>query len=103
MELLEVESINYDTNEVEVLFDGVFQNGFIVKTDFDYDKEQTEFEDSRTGERDYFEATNISLWYLTLMDVEGKEFTINNRELNTIKQMIENELTNLLTDYINDN
>ena len=38
MELLEIETIDFNEQTLEATFDGLFSGGFTVKTKFDFDK-----------------------------------------------------------------
>ena len=42
MELIEIENLNLESNELTVVFDGLFPEGFIVKSEFSYDTELLE-------------------------------------------------------------
>ncbi len=101
MDLLEIEKIDFKNNTLVAVFDGMFKGGFRVETEFDYDKEQIEVEDNRTGCKDYYEATAISFWFFKLIDSEDKEFTVSERETKRIKQLVEFQLIDLLEIEIN--
>jgi len=62
MELLSIEEIDFERLQLTAVFDGLFQGGFYVKTDFDYEKEQDEFYDEDLGLKDYFLPNNITFW-----------------------------------------
>jgi hypothetical protein len=101
MELLAVEQIDFETNFIEVLFDGLFKEGFYVTTEFDYDVELIDVADEDTNCKEWKEPTNISFWDFKTWDNEEEEISINNRELNRIKQLVEFKLIDLLTEEIN--
>lgn len=101
MELLSVEQIDLETNFIEVLFDGLFKEGFYVTTEFDYDVEVVEEAEEDLGIREWKIPTNISFWDFKTWDNEEEEISINNRELNRIKQLVEFQLIDLLTEEIN--
>tara|TARA_R110001632_G_scaffold42462_3_gene107532 strand:+ start:527 stop:838 length:312 start_codon:yes stop_codon:yes gene_type:complete len=103
MELLSVENIDYDTNFIECLFDGILKEGFYITTDFDFDKEQVDYKDDDTGSYDYFEAVNISFWDFKTFNSENELIGINERELKKIKELVEFKLTDLLEIYLNEN
>ena len=103
MEIVGFDLIDFDKNEIEVLFDGLFKEGFYVKTDFDYDIEVVEEEDEDTGRRHQEAATNISFWDFKIFNSEEEEITINDRETKKIKELVEHELIDLLDDEINNN
>ena len=103
MELLEIENLDLENNCIEVLFDGLFTEGFYVTTDFDYDKDQVEHKDEDTNCRDYYAACNITFWDFKIFNVENELITINNRELKKIKQLIEFKLIDSLETYLNNN
>ena len=103
MELLQIEEVDFDNNNLKAVFDGLFNGGFYVTTEFDYDEEQTDNKDDDTGSQDYFEATAISFWDFKTFNSDEEEISINDRELKKIKDMIEFKLIDLLTDYINNN
>ena len=101
MELLEFENLDLERNFVEVLFDGLFLEGFYVTTEFDYNDEQVEFKDSETNCKNRYAATNITFWDFKIFNAANEEITINNRETKKIKQKIEFKLIDSLSDYLN--
>ena len=101
MELLSVEQIDLDTNFIEVLFDGLFKEGFYVTTEFDYDVEIVEQEEEETNCKELKEPTNIYFSDFKTFDAENEKININNRELKKIKQLVEFKLIDILTDEIN--
>ena len=101
MVLLEIEKIDYEENNLTAVFDGLFREGFIVKADFEYEKEQVESKDDSLGLRDYFVATNISL--LVEIYHEDEKISINDRELKKVLNQIELKLIDLLEKVINNN
>jgi len=102
MELISVEGIDFDTNFIELLFDGIFKEGFYVTTEFDYDIEVVDAGDSITNCREVKGATNITFWYFQVWNAENEEVEINERELKKIKQLVEFKLIDLLCDELND-
>lgn len=103
MELLEIENLDYEAKFIEVLFDGMLKEGFYVTTEYDFDIEQIEYEDDRTGQQDYYEATNISFWDFKIFDADENEISFNDRETKKVKELIEFKLIDLLEDEINNN
>ena len=101
MELLAVEGIDFETNFIEVLFDGLFKEGFYVTTYFDYDVELTDVDDEDTNCREWKEPTDIYFVDFQTFDSDHEEIKINNRELKKIKQLVEFELIDLITEEIN--
>ncbi len=55
MELLEIENLDLGNNTLTAVFDGLFTEGFIVKTDFSYDEETIEEEE---GEKQQDQVRN---------------------------------------------
>lgn len=102
MNLLEIENLDTDNNTLTAVFDGLFGGGFTVKTDFCYDVEQIEFAEEETNCQDCFEPTNISFDEFKTFNSDEEEFTINNRELKKIKELVEFKLIDLLTEELND-
>ena len=103
MEIVGFDLIDFDKNEIEVLFDGLFQQGFYVKTEFDYDIEVVQEEELAVACREIKAATNITFFDFKTFNSEEEEISINNRELNKIKQLVEFDLIDLLDDEINNN
>ncbi len=103
MEIVGFDEIDFENNYIEVLFDGLFKEGFYVKTEFDYDIEVLEEEDYRTGCRHYEGARNVTFFDFKTFNAEEEEISINDRELNKIKQLVEYKLIDLLEDEINNN
>ena len=101
MELISVEIFDTDDNFIEVLFDGILREGFYATTEFDYDVEIEEYEDYDLGIKEYKIPANISFWDFKLFNSEEDQISINNRELNQVKQLIEFKLIDLLTDELN--
>ncbi len=103
MELIEVGLFDPEENYIEVLFDGLFKEGFYIKTEFDYDIEIVQDEDLSVGCVEIKAATNISFFDFKIFNAANEEIQINNRELNKIKQLVEYKLIDLLEDEINNN
>ncbi len=101
MELLEIEKIDYNTNDFTAVFDGLFKEGFLIEGTFDYDKEQVEYLDEFLGLRDYFEARKITFFSIEIYHDENK-ISINPRELKVALQKIQNELEDMLETYLNE-
>ena len=95
MILLEIEELDLNNNTLTAIFDGLFGGGFTVKTDFGYDKEET-------NTQHHIEPTNISFDDFKTFNSDKEEFTINNRELKKIKELVEFKLIDLLTEELND-
>ena len=102
MESLDIEKIDYNTNELECVFDGLFPEGLVIKTDFDYKKEQTEYKDEGLGFSDYYVAEKITFFDFKIFH-EDNPVNISELELTKLKQKIENKLSELLEIYINEN
>ena len=101
MILLEIEELDLDNNTLIAVFDGLFGGGFTVKTDFGYDKEETEAEEE-TNTQYHIEPTNIFFDEFKTFNSEEEEFSINDRELKKIKELVEFKLIDLLTEELND-
>jgi len=101
MILLEIEDLDLDNNTLTAVFDGLFGGGFTVKTDFGYDKEETEAEEE-TNTQYHIEPTNIWFDEFKTFNSEEEEFSINDRELKKIKELVEFKLIDLLTEELND-
>jgi len=99
MELIEVAS--FDENYIEVLFDGLFQEGFYITTEFDYEVEIVQHEDLSVGCVEIKVATNITFYDFKTFDAANDEISINDREEKRIKQLIEFKLIDLLDEEIN--
>ena len=102
IDLLEISEIDFNKANLVALFDGLFEEGFIVDTDFEYDKVQEEFRDDDLGLNDYFLPENISFWYLKITKANGEEVSFSDRITNTIKHEIEDKLYDLLLTEINE-
>lgn len=102
MELLQIEEIDYDNQTLTAVFDGLFETGFYIKTDYDFDKYQEEFKDDDLGLVDYFLPEAISFWNWKAFNSDEEPISINARETKKIKQLVENELIDTLTKEIND-
>ena len=103
MEIVGVENFDTDENYIEVLFDGLFHEGFYVRTEFDFEVEIVQHEELSVGCQEIKAATNITFFDFKTFNSEEEEISINNRELNKIKQLVEFELIDLLDDEINNN
>lgn len=103
MEIVGFDLIDFEKNKIEVLFDGLFKEGFYVKTEFDYEVDIVQEEDLAVACREIKAATNITFFDFKTFNTEEEEISINNRELNKIKQLVEFELIDLLDDEINNN
>jgi len=101
MELIEVENLNLESNEVTVVFDGLFPEGFIVKSEFSYDTEFLEEKEEETNCKDVIGASNIQFWDFETFDSEENKISINNRELKKIKELVEFKLIDELNDELN--
>jgi hypothetical protein len=101
MELLEIENIDFENNKATVIFDGLFETGFTVKVEFDYDEEVEEAEEETNTQR-HVEPTAFSFIEFETLKVDGSKFNLNNRELTKIKQLVEFKLIDLLTKELND-
>ena len=99
--LLEIEEIDYEKEELTAVFDGAFPEGFIVKCLFSYDAKIDQKEDESLGLREHWVAENIVLHYIVIERDEVK-INLNKTEMITIKNEIENKLTELLENYLND-
>jgi len=101
MELIEVENLDLESNKVTVVFDGLFPEGFIVKSEFSYDTELLEEKEEETNCKDVIGASNIQFWGFETFDSEDNEISINNRELKKIKELVEFKLIDELNDELN--
>jgi len=101
MNLLEIEDLDLDNNTLTAVFDGLFPEGFRVESEFSFDKEETEAEEE-TNTQYHIEPTNICFDEFKTFNSEEEEFTINNRELKKIKELVEFKLIDLLTEELND-
>lgn len=99
--LLEIDGIDYDTEELTAVFDGIFREGFIVRCSFTYDDYKEQKEDLELGLGNYYLPNNIILDNISIEHEEIK-VDINKREMSVIKNEIENKLTELLEIYLND-
>jgi hypothetical protein len=80
---------------------GIFQTGFYIETEYDFDTEKTEAEDE-TNVQEHLEPTAISFWDFKIFNADEEEISINDRETKGIKQLVENKLIDLLTEELND-
>ena len=103
MELIEIENLDLESNELTVVFDGLFPEGFVVKSEFSYDNELIEEKDEETNCKDVVGATNIKFWDFKTFDSEENQISINNRELKKIKELVEFKLIDLLSYELNNN
>ena len=101
MNLLEIEDLDLDNNTLTVVFDGLFIEGFRVEAEFSFDKEETEAEEE-TNTKKHIEPTNIYFNEFKTINSEEEEFSINDRELKKIKQLVEFKLIDVLTEELND-
>ena len=101
MEIIGIENFDTDENIIEVLFDGLFKEGFTVKTEFDFEVEVIQEEEFDLGLKAVKVATDISFWDFKMYNAEEEEITINDRETKRIKELIEYKLIYLLDDEIN--
>jgi hypothetical protein len=102
MELIQIEEIDFNTQELKAVFDGLLKEGFYIETDFDFDKIREEQQEENTNCKDYFLPENVTFWNWKAFNSNEEEISINNRETKKIKQLVENQLTELLTQEIND-
>jgi hypothetical protein len=102
MELLSIEDIDFDKQELKAVFDGLFEGGFYVESNYDFDKIQDEFFEEETNSKDYFLPEAITFWDWKVFNSDEEPISINNRESKKIKQLVENELIDVLTKEIND-
>jgi hypothetical protein len=103
MELLEIENLNLESNNLTAVFDGLFTEGFVVKTEFSYDEEIIEEEEEETNCKNIFAPTNLKFWDFKTYDSDENEISINDRELKKIKELVEFKLIDLLSDELNNN
>ena len=103
MELLEIENLDLESNTLTALFDGLFSEGFIVKSDFSYDTELIEEKEEETNCKNVIGATNIKFWDFKTFDSEENEISINDRELKKIKELVEFKLIDELSNELNNN
>ena len=101
IDLLEVENIDLETNFIEVLFDGMFKEGFYVTTEFDYNVIVEQFEDFDNGVQEHKIPTEISFWDFKTFNAEGEQIKINDRDSQRIKQLVEFKLIDILIDEVN--
>ena len=99
MELIEVAS--FDENYIEVLFDGLFQEGFYITTEFAYDIEIVQEEELAVGCQEIKAATNITFFDFKIFNAANEEITINKRETKKIMLMVEFKIIDLLDEEIN--
>lgn len=99
MELIEVAS--FDESNIEVLFDGLFQEGFYITTEFAYDIEVVQEQDLAVACREIKAATNITFFDFKIFNAANEEITINKRETKKIMLMVEFEIIDLLDEEIN--
>jgi len=103
MEIVGVENFDTDENYIEVLFDGLFHEGFYVRTEFDFEVEIVQHEELSVGCQEIKVARDISFWDFKIFNAEEEEITINDRETKKIKELVEFKLIDLLDDEINNN
>jgi hypothetical protein len=103
MELIEIENLDLESNELTVVFDGLFPEGFIVKSEFSYDNELIEEKDEDTNCKNVIGATNIKFWDFKTFDSQENEISINDRELKKIKELVEFKLIDELSNELNNN
>jgi len=101
MELIEIALFDPKENYIEVLFDGLFKEGFYITTEFDYDIEILQHEELEVGCVEIKAATNITFYDFKIFNAANEEISINDRELNKIKQLVEYKLIDLLDEEIN--
>jgi len=103
MELLEIENLDLESNTLTAVFDGLFSEGFIVKSDFSYNEEMIEEEEEETNCKEILAPTNLNFWDFKTFDSDENEISINDRELKKIKELVEFKLIDLLSDELNNN
>lgn len=103
MELVEVGLFDTKENIIRVYFDGLFQEGFYVITEFDFEVEVIQEEEYNLGLKEIKVAKDISFWDFKIFNAANEEISINDREEKRIKQLIEFKLIDLLDDEINNN
>ena len=101
MELLEIENLDLESNTLTAVFDGLFSEGFIVKSDFSYNEETIEEEEEETNCKEILAPTNLNFWDFKTFDSQENEISINDRELKKIKELVEFKLIDLLSDELN--
>ncbi len=70
MELIEIENLDLESNELTVVFDGLFPEGFFVKSEFSYDNELIEEKDEETNCKDVIALLILSFGGLRLLIVK---------------------------------
>ena len=103
MELLKFENLDLQNDFVEVLFDGILDEGFFVETDFSYDKSILEEPQETNHFVTTYEAINVYLWNFKIYNVNNEQISVNKRETKKIKQLIEFKLIDSINDYLNNN
>lgn len=103
MELLEIENLDLENNNFKAVFDGMFPQGFYIKTEFDYDDEVVESACEETNYKESLAATNISFHDFKIFNSDSELISVNDRETKKIKQLIEFKLIDSLNDYLNNN
>tara|TARA_R110002020_G_scaffold65330_3_gene172588 strand:+ start:4245 stop:4556 length:312 start_codon:yes stop_codon:yes gene_type:complete len=101
MELLEIENLNLESNNLTAVFDGLFTEGFVVKTEFSYDEETIEEEEEETNCKEILAPTNLNFWDFKTYDSDENEISINDRELKKIKELVEFKLIDELSNELN--
>ena len=102
MELLQIDEIELDTQFLIATFDGLFDTGFYIETEYDFDKIREQQEETEVNLKEHYIPENITFWNWKAFNSNQKKISINNRETKKIKQMVENELTNILIKHLND-
>ena len=85
MELLEIENLNLESNNLTAVFDGLFTEGFVVKTEFSYDEETIEEEEEETNCKEILAPTNLNFWDFKTYIFENWIFIIIVIKCNIIK------------------
>jgi len=99
MEIIDIQT--FEENYIEVLFDGLFQEGFYVKTEFDYDIEVVQEEELAVACKEIKAARNITFFDFKIFNAANEEITINKRETKKIMLMVEFKIIDLLDEEIN--
>jgi len=99
MEIIDIQT--FEENYIEVLFDGLFQEGFYVKTEFDYDIEVVQEEELAVACKEIKAARNITFFDFKIFNAANEEITINKRETKIIMLMVEFKIIDLLDEEIN--
>ena len=99
MEIIDIQT--FEENYIEVLFDGLFHEGFYIKTEFDYGIEVVQEEELSVGCQEIKAATNISFFDFKIFNAANEEISINNRETKKIMELVEFKIIDLLDEEIN--